>query len=108
MLGQLPSLTGSRQSPGKIATNEIDALLSNKIPSPSKRADDKKPKKKKKGKGQEDIPADMPPHFLCQLTKRPMTEPVKSSFGHVFEKSAIMNWFSQQGRLCPLTGASKE
>jgi len=34
-----------------------------------------------------------------------MTEPVKSNYGQVFEKGTILNWFSTQGKICPLTGA---
>ena len=106
MLGQLPSLAGSRQSPTKAFSAEVDAVMNNKVAmgiTPSRKADEKKPKKKKSGKRSE-VPPDMPSHYLCQLTQQPMSDPVKSSFGHVFERSAIINWFSQQGRICPLTG----
>lgn len=113
-LGQLPSLSPanrSKLSPDKHMQMQISqqfdaAFLSDDraSPSPSRRADDKKPKRKKKGDSEE-VSKDMPRHFLCALSNKPMTEPVKSTYGHVFEKSVIMQWLSQQGRICPLTGA---
>lgn len=64
---------------------------------------------KSKGKGKttaydDAVSADMPKHFICALTHKPMSEPVKSIYGNVFDKTAIISWFAQQGRICPLTG----
>lgn len=70
---------------------------------PSRKADDKKPKKKRNHRVN-DVSNDIPVKYKCQLTQRPMTEPVKSIYGHNFEKSAILGWLNQQGRICPLTG----
>lgn len=62
-------------------------------------------KKKDKNKRRSDkIPADMPTGYLCSLTQQPMAEPVKSVYGHLYEKAAIEQWFHAQGRICPLTG----
>jgi hypothetical protein len=63
-------------------------------------------KKKKKNKHNQDIPKDMPPQYICSISHRPMSEPVKSTYGHVFEKSAIERWFTTQGKICPFTGRS--
>ena len=71
---------------------------------PSTRADRKDKKTKKKARD-DVVPADMPREFLCQLSQRPMSEPVKSVYGHTFDRPTIMKWFSQQGRVCPLTGS---
>ena len=130
-LGDLPSLTGHRmRSPDKTLNTEVDAVLrearspisptannlsnnfdnmnintntnSNANTNLSRRADGKSSKKKKSKRN--DVPDDMPKEYLCALTKRPMNEPVKSTFGHVYDKSAIMRWFSEQGRICPLSG----
>jgi hypothetical protein len=116
-LGHLPALTPSKTSPSKNnPNNDVDAALqmdrqksggailgspTDKVPKVSKKADDKtkKPKKTK-----EEIPADMPREYLCQLTQKPMSDPVKTIYGNVYDKAAIYNWFSQQGRICPLTG----
>eukprot|EP01038_Epipyxis_sp_PR26KG_P014703 gene14703-19761_t len=124
ILGQLPSL--NKHSPGKGINNSIqhdlDIALSmennnhgkllsspnndngNKNHNPSRKADDKK--KRKKTKDVVDvIPSDMPRYFLCQLTEKPMSEPMKSIYGNIYDKTAIMTWFTQQGKICPLTGA---
>ena len=88
-LGDLPALTPIRQLQD--------------IPKVSRKADDKTKKKKKKNR--DDVPKDIPENYLCQLSQRPMSEPVKSIYGHFYEKSTILNWLSSQGRICPLTGA---
>lgn len=89
---------------------ELPAIAS---PSPSKTlaprgADPKDATQKRKAKAQraaEDaVPPDMPKHFLCQLTHKPMSEPVKTIYGNVYDRTAIVSWFAQQGRICPLTG----
>lgn len=126
-LGVLPSLGQHTISSPKIAKsptgrpfdNELDSLLDNRSDrffqqnttkskklNPSRQADDKKPKKHSVEIASGDtVPADTPTPYLCQLTRRLMSEPVKSIYGHVYEKSAITQWLSQQGRICPLTGA---
>lgn len=68
----------------------------------SRRADDKKGKKKKKKP--EESYANMPEEYLCQLTRKPMSEPVKTIYGNVYDKAAILKWLSMQGKICPLTG----
>mmetsp|Transcript_32171 Transcript_32171/g.54252 ORF Transcript_32171/g.54252 Transcript_32171/m.54252 type:complete len:684 (+) Transcript_32171:94-2145(+) len=65
----------------------------------------KKKKKHPHGGEGEAVPKDMPPEFLCQLTRRPMSDPVDTVYGNVFDRMAIMNWLSTQGKICPLTGA---
>jgi hypothetical protein len=126
VLGALPSLgPGAISSPRASAMSpisrpfgsELDSLLDNredrffqndtskmKKSKPSRQADDKKPKKKNEP-APDTLAPDTPAAYVCQLTRQLMTEPVKSMYGHVYEKSAIMQWFSQQGRICPLTGA---
>jgi hypothetical protein len=71
---------------------------------PSSRADRKDGNKGKSKKRRDEVPADMPREFLCQLCQRPMSEPVKSAYGHTFDMPVISKWFAQQGRVCPLTG----
>jgi hypothetical protein len=108
VLGDLPNLSPSKISPSKQLHHDANAAFDEKLsPSmfsgaPSRRADDKKGKKKKTQAT--DVPTDMPKEFLCQLTQKPMSDPVKTIFGNVYDRTAIMNWFSTQGRICPLTG----
>eukprot|EP00595_Chromulina_sp_UTEXLB2642_P001275 CAMPEP_0196766534 /NCGR_PEP_ID=MMETSP1095-20130614/26012_1 /TAXON_ID=96789 ORGANISM="Chromulina nebulosa, Strain UTEXLB2642" /NCGR_SAMPLE_ID=MMETSP1095 /ASSEMBLY_ACC=CAM_ASM_000446 /LENGTH=568 /DNA_ID=CAMNT_0042129021 /DNA_START=61 /DNA_END=1764 /DNA_ORIENTATION=+ len=107
ILGNLPALGSPKTSPNKTLHNELDSILDDRS-SPLKKismlADDKTIKKKKKNK-KDEIPKDIPVEYLCQLTKRPMTEPVKTTYGNIYEKTAILGWLNQQGHICPLTGA---
>ena len=54
----------------------------------------KKKGKKKKHKANSDSSVshhrDMPTEFLCELSKNPMSDPVETIYGHMFEKSVIM------------------
>ena len=122
LLGNLPAFGKNNASPKKFQTDIDHALLSNNaashnggifgnpagpgMKSPSKRADDKSGGKKKKKKAHDDVPKDTPVEFLCQLTQRPMSEPMKTIYGNVYDRTAIMNWLSTQGKICPLTGES--
>lgn len=116
LLGNLPAFGKNHASPKKFQTELDHALLTNNAASggglfghpvgtrstPSKRADDKSGGKKKKRN--DDVPKDTPVEFLCELTQRLMTEPVKTIYGNVYDRTAIMNWLSTQGKICPLTG----
>ena len=123
MLGNLPSIGPRGASPeahgdaardldsalrmseaqrGVLTNQELGALTSKDRALP-KKAEDKKSKKKMKNRPE--IPADLPPKFICQLSQQQMQQPVKSIYGHFYEKAVIMHWMEQQGRICPLTGA---
>jgi hypothetical protein len=128
MLGNLPALNSNKLSPTKNFQSEVDSVLteSNKsiaaaaaardpnslfgstsiagrAKNPSRKADDKL--RKRKDNRHDDVPADIPEEYLCQLTRRPLSDPVKTIYGHVFDKTAITNWLHSQGKICPLTGA---
>lgn len=49
-------------------------------------------------------PPGFPTKFLCQLSQRPMSDPVKSIYGNVFDRSVIYRWMNKQGHICPLSG----
>lgn len=51
-------------------------------------------------------PPDFPKAYLCQLSQRPMSEPVKSIYGNIFDRPVILGWLSKQGHVCPLSGES--
>ena len=114
MLGDLPSLSRSTPGPrGSAPNSDLAAALENpERLSPEFQADEKrrrakgrvKGKGKRGGKGDE-VPPDMPKEFLCQLSHRPMSDPVQSVYGNVFDRTTIASWFEQQGHVCPLTGA---
>ncbi len=106
VLGNLPALT-----PGKSPKNlssELDRVLTlnerhnSNILSVSHGADPKSNSQKKLINT--NIAEDFPKQYLCQLTQKPMSCPVKTIYGNIYDKDAILNWFSQQGRICPLTG----
>ena len=102
-LGDLPSL--NKTSTRNFDDRELNkALEGNEIADRLFKADDKNTNKKKKNRNK-DVPPDMPTEFLCQLSQKPMTEPVKSIYGNVYEKGTIVTWIKQQGHICPLTGA---
>ncbi|KAI8572855.1 hypothetical protein RHMOL_Rhmol01G0232500 [Rhododendron molle] len=41
--------------------------------------------------------------FICPITREVMVDPVETSSGHTFERSAIEKWFADGNILCPLT-----
>lgn len=88
VLGQLPLLqsAGSGTSPISKHTHSTPASS----------------KKKKQNGGTSN---DLPKEFLCELCQRQLTDPVKSVYGNIYEKSVIEDWLKNQGKICPLTGA---
>ena len=49
-------------------------------------------------------PPDFPKSYLCQLSQRPMSEPVKTIYGNIFDRPVILGWMNKQGHVCPLSG----
>ena len=47
----------------------------------------------------------VPSEYICELSQKQMSDPVKSIYGNVFDKPVIENWLKTQGHICPLTGA---
>lgn len=87
MLGNLPALGGSLRGGGQSVKLE-----------PEKRA-------VTGSKTQENAePADTPPDFLCNISRRLLAEPYRSPYGHVFEAKLIRAWLAKNGSICPLTG----
>ncbi|XP_047315662.1 U-box domain-containing protein 44-like [Impatiens glandulifera] len=41
--------------------------------------------------------------FYCPITEDVMLDPVETSLGHTFERSAIEKWYAEGNNLCPLT-----
>ena len=122
ILGDLPSLPGAGKSPASnskaanAASMDLGRALQYGDASPDMRADGKdRPSNttsssggamtiKKKKKAYQPPPG-MPTAYLCQLSHRPMSEPVKTTYGHCYDKKAMENWMRTQGHICPLTGA---
>jgi hypothetical protein len=93
LLGDLPNIEKHRHG---TAEKQLE----------SKATKQKGQKSKKKERKEPEAPADMPRTFLCELTKKPMSDPVRSIYGNVFDKPTILSWFVNQGRICPLTGTT--
>ncbi|CCW67421.1 unnamed protein product [Phytomonas sp. Hart1] len=53
-------------------------------------------------------PEGMEPDFCCALTGELMKNPVKSPYGHSFDKEAILRWMNENGSVCPMTGKPLE
>ncbi|CAM9101157.1 unnamed protein product, partial [Scytosiphon promiscuus] len=45
-----------------------------------------------------------PENIICQLSKRVARDPVRTPYGHLFDRQMIALWLSKQGSICPLTG----
>jgi hypothetical protein len=100
----VPSSSSSAQKASKQKdSNYTDPTISSTNKSPSKRADSKH-KSSSQTPLKETVPADMPKQYICELTQKPMSEPMRTVYGNVYEKTAISQWFKQQGHICPLTG----
>ncbi|KAF0685937.1 Aste57867_22255 [Aphanomyces stellatus] len=56
--------------------------------------------KKKKRKKSDDVPTE----FQCAITHKLLRDPVKSPYGHVFERKVIEKWIQDYGHRCPITG----
>ena len=100
VLGNLPAFAGAKSSsPSKSrssAEGQDDVRQAIDYSSPHRinlTADDKSASKHKKKKktGTQSAPKDMPTEFLCSLSRKPMSEPVKSTYGHIFDKSTIVD-----------------
>jgi hypothetical protein len=86
LLGQLPRIQPTSAVAGS--------------PTPKQNATPSKKKKQSSG-----APNDLPKEFLCELCQRQLTDPVRSVYGNIYEKSVIEDWLKNQGKICPLTGA---
>mmetsp|Transcript_14750 Transcript_14750/g.23142 ORF Transcript_14750/g.23142 Transcript_14750/m.23142 type:complete len:139 (+) Transcript_14750:195-611(+) len=49
-------------------------------------------------------PPDAPADFLCALTRTLLRDPMRTPYGHVYDKRMIATWFRTHGSICPLTG----
>jgi len=64
------------------------------------------PKKKEKGKihiesrSLVDCPADM----RCAIDGKVMINPIRTPYGHMFEKKTVEKWMTNCGSVCPITG----
>ncbi|OQR81793.1 hypothetical protein THRCLA_11408 [Thraustotheca clavata] len=88
LLGDLPSFQRLNVPPETDLRDDIKSIQD-------------KPKKKKRSKKKD---VEDPPEFLCAITKKLLKDPVKSPYGHVFERAVIEKWINNYGSRCPVTG----
>uniref|UniRef100_K3X801 U-box domain-containing protein n=1 Tax=Globisporangium ultimum (strain ATCC 200006 / CBS 805.95 / DAOM BR144) TaxID=431595 RepID=K3X801_GLOUD len=127
LLGDLPSLRG--KAIPSISIQDVDALdeeeegkaddkednddketnassdpsASSSASSPtraSKSSNHKKHKKKSSNRSSQDILAE----FKCAVSLKLLKDPLRSPYGHVFERHVVEAWFRDFGNRCPLTG----
>ena len=113
ILGDLPSLTGSGNK--KSLHAEMSQVVSDAMDDDSFGLSNinrelllkknRLKKKKKRGTKKSEITIDgIPSEFLCELCRKPMSDPVETEYGNFFEKNIIADWIAQQGQVCPVTG----
>ncbi|RHY15010.1 hypothetical protein DYB32_010799, partial [Aphanomyces invadans] len=59
---------------------------------------------KKKFKRKQSKDEAVPAEFQCAITRKLLVDPVKSPYGHVFERHVIEKWIQDYGHRCPITG----
>ncbi|RHY15046.1 hypothetical protein DYB32_010795, partial [Aphanomyces invadans] len=59
---------------------------------------------KKKSKRKQSKDEAVPAEFQCAITHKLLVDPVKSPYGHVFERHVIEKWIQDYGHRCPITG----
>jgi hypothetical protein len=123
VLGDLPGLPGSGGGNAKVLNSNKKAsefhasieaaiegnatlanMMENNAGTPVAGKKEKKGKKSKKRPVDASVPPDMPREFLCQLTQKQLSDPVRTPYGNVYERKVILDWFKNQGHLCPMTG----
>lgn len=103
MLGDLPALVGSGDKSGRrgleqtansVLDDEDGFGLSNvnrELLLSKNRLKKRTGKKNKKPITESaNMPSDVPYEFICELSKKPMSDPVETLYGNYFEKSAIL------------------
>ena len=84
-----------------IQMDQIIALLERADSASSPREKELKYFAKRKSLGSQ--PLEPLQSFYCPITRDVMVDPVETSSGQTFERSAIEKWFAEGNELCPLT-----
>ncbi|XP_068316548.1 U-box domain-containing protein 43-like [Pyrus communis] len=87
-----------------IQMEQIIALLERADAASSSKEREKKYMIKRKSLGAQ--PLEPLQSFYCPITRDVMMDPVETSSGQTFERSAIEKWFADGNKLCPLTMTS--
>mmetsp|Transcript_16000 Transcript_16000/g.48874 ORF Transcript_16000/g.48874 Transcript_16000/m.48874 type:complete len:587 (+) Transcript_16000:330-2090(+) len=112
LLGDLPSL--NKKSPSQRNSMDFPSARDNsEAATPGGKGDaarssgKKKRSKKSKRRGRNFVAEpnlQIPPAFICRLSKRIMLHPVRTIYGNVYEGEAIRNWITNVGAADPITG----
>lgn len=82
--------SGGRRSPASGGSSNRKRRKGKRLKSPRRRA--------------KNVPEDVPNEFICAVSGCFMREPVRSPYGHTFDKRSIRSWLKKYGRKCPFTG----
>lgn len=110
LLGDLPDLAATSvpsisiqdddsEEPGIEDQESKDNESKSEVAHSSSSGKTKLKKKHKSGKSK-----DIPVGFKCSVSLKLLKDPLRSPFGHVFERRVIEAWFRDFGNRCPLTG----
>mmetsp|Transcript_82957 Transcript_82957/g.231423 ORF Transcript_82957/g.231423 Transcript_82957/m.231423 type:complete len:764 (+) Transcript_82957:106-2397(+) len=98
-----PAAEPAAPPPAPVATGP--SLLGD-LPALEKEHTERKEKKKEKGKIT--IPSrsviDCPEEMRCKIDGKVCVNPVRSPYGHLFEKNTLAKWIQNCGSVCPITG----
>ena len=102
--------THTQGSPFRGGTHTLDSRadakdkIQNRILSNSNNCNGKNSIKQMRKRDTYVPPEDFPPSYLCELSHRPMSDPVQSIYGNTFDRPTIIGWIRKQGHVCPMSG----
>lgn len=105
--------THTQGSPFRGGTHTLDSRadakdkIQNRILSNSNNSNGKNSIKQMRKRDTYVPPEDFPPSYLCELSHRPMSDPVQSIYGNIFDRPTIIGWIRKQGHVCPLSGTCR-
>ncbi|KAF4669827.1 hypothetical protein FOL47_002342 [Perkinsus chesapeaki] len=101
-VGTIPSSGTEAENPSGSLLGDLPALNITK-PQGSTNGDSEKPKQAVRIRRTSPKLVDAPAELKCSLDGKIMTNPMRSPYGHVFEKKTLEKWFDSCGEICPIT-----
>lgn len=103
-----PNSPSKRNSGGLLHSGkllgDLPSLDAHRSPQPeAKHHQDSKPTASPQSVQSPTSTAEVPHEFLCEITRKPLEDPVITPSGHVFERKVIEGWIERNGSICPIT-----